>query len=248
MADDKGSFYFSHDCNARNDRKMIKVRMKFGWEGYGLYFAIIEVMREQADFKLKLSDVDGLAYEFKTSSDFLMEFIAFAMSDNVRLFNSDGESFWSDSFLRRMLKMERQRKAKSKGGSKAMANRWKQDKEAEHANLRQPQAEKKQKAKKEPRVTYAENVAMREKDYQTLVNKYGIEAATEMIEILDNYKGAKAGRTYKDDYRAILSWVVNEYFNRQKATINGNGKTTNDNWIRSKVELRKKLEDEFLSS
>jgi hypothetical protein len=31
-----------------------------------------------------------------------------------------------------------------------------------------------------------------------------------MIEILDNYKGSK-GRMYKDDYRAILSWVVNKF-------------------------------------
>lgn len=244
MVEEMGSFYFSHDCNARNDRKMIKVRMKFGWEGYGLYFAIIEVMLEQADFKLKLADVDGLAYEFNTSSDFLMKFITFAMSDAVRLFNSDGESFWSDSFLRRMQKMERVRSAKSKGGSKAMANRWKNKQETTPPPL--PPDKKKQ--PKEPKTSYAENVTMREKDYQTLVSKHGQEAVQGMIEILDNYKGAKAGRTYKDGYRAILSWVVDEYFHRQKNKNNANGKTPNENWIRSKIDMRRQLEDEFLNS
>lgn len=30
--------YFPHDSNARNDAKILKVRMKYGAEGYGVYF------------------------------------------------------------------------------------------------------------------------------------------------------------------------------------------------------------------
>ena len=36
------------------------------------------------------------------------------------------------------------------------------------------------------------------------------KATKRMIEILDNYKGAK-GKRYKSDYRAILTWVVDRY-------------------------------------
>ena len=39
-----------------------------------------------------------------------------------------------------------------------------------------------------------------------------------MIEILDNYKGAK-GKRYKSDYRAILTWVVDRY--NEDLTRNG---------------------------
>ena len=49
---------------------------------------------------------------------------------------------------------------------------------------------------------------MKESEYEKLIQRYGKPFADACIEELDNYKGAKKGRTYKDDYRAILSWVV----------------------------------------
>ena len=51
---------------------------------------------------------------------------------------------------------------------------------------------------------------MTEDEYEKLLDKFGKKAANEMIEILDNYKGSK-GKTYKNDYRAILSWVVKRW-------------------------------------
>jgi len=50
---------------------------------------------------------------------------------------------------------------------------------------------------------------MTEEEYQKLITEYGNEAVKKMIGILDNYKGS-SGKKYKSDYRAILSWVVNE--------------------------------------
>jgi hypothetical protein len=60
------------------------------------------------------------------------------------------------------------------------------------------------------KIKYAEYVHMTEAQYKTLVEKHGEKAAKRMIEILDNYKGSK-GKLYKDDYRAILSWVVDRF-------------------------------------
>ena len=44
-------------------------------------------------------------------------------------------------------------------------------------------------------------------EYQQLVSTYGKNFADQCIKILDNYKGS-SGKKYKNDYRAILSWVV----------------------------------------
>lgn len=55
---------------------------------------------------------------------------------------------------------------------------------------------------------YAEFVNMTEKEYEKLVERYGQAFTMACIEELDNYKGAKKGRNYTSDYRAILSWVV----------------------------------------
>ncbi|KRQ85854.1 hypothetical protein ABG79_02368 [Caloramator mitchellensis] len=57
------------------------------------------------------------------------------------------------------------------------------------------------------KIKYAEFVSMSEQQYNALIKKYGEEKTKRMIEVLDNYKGAK-GKKYKDDYRAILNWVV----------------------------------------
>lgn len=69
-----------------------------------------------------------------------------------------------------------------------------------------PPAEKPKKAKLE-KTKYAEFVSMKETEYETLCKTYGKAAADRCIEVLDNYKGSK-GKRYKDDYRAILSWVI----------------------------------------
>lgn len=55
--------------------------------------------------------------------------------------------------------------------------------------------------------SYAEFVKMSEANYDRLVKLYGKAFADACIVELDNYKGAR-GKTYKDDYRAILCWVV----------------------------------------
>ena len=55
---------------------------------------------------------------------------------------------------------------------------------------------------KSNKIKYLDYVHMTKEQYQKLVDEYGEKAAKRMIEILDNYKGAK-GKKYKDDYRAI---------------------------------------------
>ena len=67
---------------------------------------------------------------------------------------------------------------------------------------------KKQKDKDAPqKVKYGDYVHMTEEEHEKLIDAYGSEMTARLIEVLDNYKGAK-GKTYKNDYRAILSWVV----------------------------------------
>lgn len=46
----KDSYYFPHDSNAQYDDKMTVLRMSFGWEGYGLFWAVIEKLRNARDY------------------------------------------------------------------------------------------------------------------------------------------------------------------------------------------------------
>ena len=51
-------------------------------------------------------------------------------------------------------------------------------------------------------------------EYEKLVSTYGKEFADQCIKKLDNYKGS-SGKTYKSDYRAIVSWVIDEVKKKQ---------------------------------
>lgn len=63
--------------------------------------------------------------------------------------------------------------------------------------------------KEEEKIHFADFVTMTNAEYEKLVSTYSKEFADQCINILDNYKGSK-GKEYKSDYRAILSWVVDE--------------------------------------
>lgn len=60
------------------------------------------------------------------------------------------------------------------------------------------------------KVAYAENVRMTEEEHGKLMEEFGAEAAAWMIDRLNAFKGSK-GKTYKSDYLAIRSWVVDSY-------------------------------------
>lgn len=59
------------------------------------------------------------------------------------------------------------------------------------------------------KIHFGDFVTMTNAEYEKLVSTYGKEFADQCIEKLDNYKGS-SGKNYKSDYRAILSWVVDQ--------------------------------------
>jgi hypothetical protein len=59
--------YFPHFIGARHDRKIKRVRKELGIEGYGIFFMLLEILREQSDLKYPMDDIDLLADEFDTS-------------------------------------------------------------------------------------------------------------------------------------------------------------------------------------
>lgn len=68
---------------------------------------------------------------------------------------------------------------------------------------------------KEQKIHFAEFVTMTNAEHEKLVSTYGKEFADQCIQVLDNYKGSN-GKTYKSDYRAILTWVVDEVKKRNQ--------------------------------
>ena len=45
----KDAYYFTHDSNAKYDPKCALLIDQLGMEGYGIYWMLIEVLRDQPD-------------------------------------------------------------------------------------------------------------------------------------------------------------------------------------------------------
>lgn len=120
----KDAYYFSHDSNARNDTKVLSMRCDYGLEGYGMYWIIVEALRDETDYKLKLDKCTyrALAMQMHSTTDAVEQFINDCIVE-YNLFNSDTESFWAESLLRRMSKFEDIREKRRMAANK----RWKKD-------------------------------------------------------------------------------------------------------------------------
>lgn len=83
----KEGYYFPHFTNARNDIKLLKIRRVLGLEGYAIYFMLLEILREQTDFKYKIENIPELEFEFRTSKEKIFDVIS-----NYDLFIIDNEN------------------------------------------------------------------------------------------------------------------------------------------------------------
>ena len=110
----KETYYFSHDYNARNDRKMQRLIMKQGVEGVGIFWCIVEMLYEEGGSML-LSECERIAFELRTDC----ERINFVLLES-ELFENDGKTFWSNSVLDRLNK----RKEKSAKAKESADKRW----------------------------------------------------------------------------------------------------------------------------
>lgn len=106
--------YFSHDLNARNDRKMIRLAMAYGMQGVGIYWCIVEMLYEEQG-KLMHSECERIAFELRVDSNVVDSIIS-----NFDLFEYDDFCFWSASVNKRI---DAQIQV-SNGAKKAAQTRW----------------------------------------------------------------------------------------------------------------------------
>ncbi|WIF95044.1 DUF4373 domain-containing protein [Caminicella sporogenes] len=140
----KDAYYFSHDANARNDTKVLAMRCDYGLEGYGMYWILIEILREQDGYKLKhdKSTYRALAMQMHSTVDAVKKFINDCINE-YGLLQSDTTYFWSESLLRRMKKLEDIREKRRKAAEKRWARVDEKEKESNNnANAEQNNAKK----------------------------------------------------------------------------------------------------------
>ena len=120
----KEAMSFLHDSNSRHDVKMLKLWEKFGYEGIGVFWCIVEILREQPDFKYSIDDISLIGIELRIDKDLIKDLIRFCLQPNISLFIEEDNRFFSESLLRRMDKFKESRLRMSQGGKLGMKRRY----------------------------------------------------------------------------------------------------------------------------
>ena len=121
----KDAYYFSHDTNARHDPKISALKADYGIEGYGRFWIIVELLAEQKEYKLKHNSwgIRAIATECQCDIEDVEQFINNCVNE-LELFKSDGEYFWSQSLNERMKKKDKIIEQKRRAGKKGAKARW----------------------------------------------------------------------------------------------------------------------------
>lgn len=61
------SIYFSHDADAMNDPKCMLLISQMGMEGYGAFWALVELLRVQPEYKMSLELIPAIALRLQIS-------------------------------------------------------------------------------------------------------------------------------------------------------------------------------------
>lgn len=218
----KDAYYFSHDSNARNDRKTSALILSWGMAGYGMWWVVVEMLREEDGYKLPMDELtySALAKDMMATPEQAQQFIEDCIQ-RFQLLQSDGDYFWSDSMLRRMEHLEEKKEKRRKAAEK----RWNASDEGEDANAMQMHSkstahaeqvqctemqskvkESKVKKSKESKEEYAPGVYLSKQEYEELVQQYGHSTIADYIERVSDYQLSK-GTKYKNHKATIRNWL-----------------------------------------
>jgi len=148
----KDAYWFPHDSNAHGDKAIIRLKRKHGYEGVGIYWTIIELLREENDnsYEIPCESIDDLIYEYRFKQEIIDDLFT---NDEDSLLQKNDKVFWSNSLKRRMKAMDERRQRKVEAGRKGGLSRAKAV-----PKQRQSKANKSKALKSNKKNTYSESV------------------------------------------------------------------------------------------
>ncbi len=195
------------------DEKVIELFKQFGYEGTGLFHAILEKLARQE----KPIKTEVLKYQLKVGKKLnkcwnFMESLGIISSNN------------GDTFNKQLLNYSETYKIKKEKTAKKVSEWRKNQEDTENVTgyvpICNPPKVKESKVK-ESKVTYKEYVTLTKSEYDNLISELGKELVLMSIEKLNAYKGS-TGKKYKSDYLAMKNWVINQVIIDSKNRTNGN--------------------------
>jgi len=216
MNKEKDAYYFSHDSNARHDPKMKALIFEFGMAGYGAWWVLVEMLREQTGYCLpnKPYVIQAFADDAKMKLEDADAYIKLCV-DKYELLVIKNGMIYSPSLLNRMSHLDAKRQKRVEAGRKGgLGNRKAEVKhplsDAGASKGKETTAKKTTPKKDKPGKTKFGgfgHVLLTSKEYKTLRDKLGKEKLEKCIDKLDLGIEAK-GYQYKSHNAAMYSWVI----------------------------------------
>src|SRR3990167_6919308 len=132
----KEAYYFLHDYHARNDPKILRLRGRFGHEGYSVFWMLIESMAQERDGYLPRVLLEGLSLEYGSAIAQLTAIVDYCIS--IKLLKENRIGIYSS----RLLTYKKFRSERSESGKKGASKRWNKNGSAIGSAIAQPMLRK----------------------------------------------------------------------------------------------------------
>lgn len=182
-------------------------------EEVGIYIKLLCLQHQQGHLEEK--DMLSIGATKKVFSKFIKDDKGYYYNERLE-YEANKRKAYSES-----RKNNRKKKETYEEDMKNICNSYEEHMENENININKNIIKNNSKRgskgkKEEEKIHFAEFVSMTNAEHEKLVSTYGKDFADQCILVLDNYKGS-SGKTYKNDYRAILNWVVDKVKQSYKA-------------------------------
>jgi len=209
---EKEAYYFPHFCNARHDRKIRRLRKELGVEGYGIYFMLLETLREQQDLMYPLEDLDLLAEEFGVSEAKIQVTVS-----KYDLFEIDeSQKFFSPKMLVYLEPYFRMKEQRREAGLKSAAKRQLNDRSTTVEQRKEKESKVNEIKEKESKEYFSEMLSsflLELGDEYDNFYSYWTEKDKKGKERWENEK-------YFDISRRIKTWITNSTKFKNNGTNN----------------------------
>ena len=113
--------YFSHDCDARNDERVTRLRIRYGAAGYGIYFMLLELLQAAPEYTLE-TDYKALAFDLRVPACRIKTIVE---QSGLFVLIDDGKRFYSERLARDMGEQEKLEQRRAEAGRMGADARWK---------------------------------------------------------------------------------------------------------------------------
>jgi hypothetical protein len=189
----KETFYFSHDYTAKSDEKIKNLIYEFGYEGYGIYWSLIEELYQNAN--ALQTNYKRIAFDMRVDENTIKIII-----ENFDLFVVENGFFGSLSVQRRL----DMRNEKSNKARESAQKRWTKD-----ANALQTQSDSN--AIKESKLKENKRKVFIKPTIQDIKNEFPTFNAEHFFNYYES-NGWMIGRNKMKDWRAtVKNWMAKDY-------------------------------------